>query len=42
MNEFLIFEANDKKEYKVEIISNNTIYAKEIGRYSSRLYYLVV
>lgn len=34
-------EKNNKKEYKVEIICNNAIYARESKSYLSSLYYLV-
>ena len=44
MNEFAVlkFEPGDEKEYKVEGISDNTVYAKEVDGHLLGLYYLVV
>ena len=35
------FDASDNKEYKVEIIKDNAIYAKEIEKHLTGIYYLV-
>ena len=44
MNEFLApeFELSNNKEYKVEVIQNSTVYAKEADGYLPELYYLVI
>ena len=36
------FELGNNKEYEVEIIRDNTVYAKEVDGYLPELYYLVV
>lgn len=36
------FKVEDDKEYKVEAIWDNTVYAKEINGYLPELYYLVL
>ena len=35
------FEPDDNKEYKVEAIQDSAVYAKEVNRHLSKLYYLV-
>lgn len=42
MNKFLVFKADNNKEFKVEAIQDNTIYFKKVDRYLLGLYYLVV
>ena len=45
INEFvevLEFDKGDNKEYEVEAIRDNIVYAKEIDGHLSKLYYLVV
>ena len=42
MNELPEFEADNNKKYKVKVILDNAVYAKEVNRYLSGLYYLVV
>ena len=44
MNEFakvLEFELDDNKEYEMDAINDNVVYAKEAAKYLPRLYYLV-
>ena len=35
------FEPGDDKEYKIEAIQDNAVYAKEVDRYLLGIYYLV-
>lgn len=44
INKFLLvleFEAGNNKEYKIEIIQNNSVYAKKANKYLLELCYLV-
>lgn len=38
----LEFEADNNKKYKVKVIQDSTIYAKEANKHLLKLYYLVV
>lgn len=35
------FNIGNNKKYKIEVISNNTIYAKKVKKYLPSLYYLI-